>query len=123
MKEANERAEKRREEGDKELMSLIVQEKKVADEQENKKRELRKTEGDLQICQIEVESREKILEEKRGQVRQCEEDVRQKQKKIEDEKENALARQIAFGGIGIAATVLSFGLATPVVAAVGGTTD
>ena len=122
MKEANEIPKKRCEEGDKELMSLIVEEKKVADEQENKKRELRKTEGELQICEKEVESRKNILEEKRGQVRQCEEDVRKKQKKKEDEKENALTRQIAFGVIGTAATVLSFGFATPVVAAVGGTT-
>ena len=122
MKEANEIAEKRREEGDKELMSLIVQEKKVADERENKKRELRKTEGELQICENAVESREKIVEEKQRQVRRCEMDVRQKRKKVEDEKENALARHVAFGVIGTAATVLSFGFATPVVAAVGGTT-
>ena len=121
MKEANEIAEKRREEGDKELMSLIVQEKKVADEHENKKRELRKTEGELQICQIEVESREKIVGEQRGQVRQCEEDVRQKQKKIEDERKKFLARHIVFGAIGTAAIFLSSGFATPVVVAVEGT--
>ena len=122
MKEANEIAEKRCEEGDKELMSLIAEEKKVAGEQESKKRELWKTEGELRICENEIESREKIVGEKRGQVRQCEEDVRQKQKKKKDEEKNALTRQIAIGVIGTAAMISTFGLATPVVATVGGTT-
>ena len=62
------------------------------------------------------------MEEKRGQVRQCEEDVRQKQKKKKDEEKNALTRQIAIGVIGTAAMISTFGLATPVVATVGGTT-
>ena len=103
-------------------MSLIVEEKKVADEQENKKRELRKTEGELQICENAVESREKIVEEKQGQVRRCEMDVRQKRKKVEDEEKNGLTRQIAISVIGTAAMISTVGLATPVFATVGGTT-
>ena len=71
MKEANEIAEKRCAEGDIKLLTLIAEEKKLADELENQNRELKKTETEQQINENEVKLLEKILEEKKQNYEQC----------------------------------------------------
>lgn len=106
---------------DRSVLDLVIKQKSVEDRIETVRRRVERNRQEIAGANERIEMEERRVAEEKRSVDSADDDVNAARRRHAQEKEDAVVRQVVVGGVGILATVCTFGLATPVVLATSGT--